>query len=43
MTCGLKRLLLYDEGERGTIVPHDLHTIADTIVPDGWHATVAAG
>jgi hypothetical protein len=39
LTCGLKRLLLlmYEGWERGTIVPHGLHTIADAIVPDGWH------
>jgi hypothetical protein len=39
LTRGSKRLLLlmYEGGERGTIVPHGLHTIADAIVPDGWH------
>jgi hypothetical protein len=42
LTCGLKRLLLYEGGERGTIVPHGLHTIADAMVPDGWDTTVAA-
>jgi hypothetical protein len=35
-------LLLYEGGERGTIVPHGLHTIAEAIVPDDWHTTVAA-
>jgi hypothetical protein len=38
----LKRWLLYEGGERGTIVPHGLHTFADAIVPNGWHTTVAA-
>jgi hypothetical protein len=32
-----------NEGEEmGTIVPHGLHTIADPIVADRWHTTVAA-
>jgi hypothetical protein len=34
--------LRYEGGERGTNVPHGLHTIADAIVADGWHTTVAA-
>jgi hypothetical protein len=42
LTCGVKRLLLYEGGERGTAAPHGLHTIADTIGPDGWHTSVAA-
>jgi hypothetical protein len=42
LTCGLKRLFLYEGGERGTNVPHGLHTLTDTIVPDGWRTTVAA-
>jgi hypothetical protein len=41
LTCG-KRLLLYKGGEKGTSVPHGLHTIEDAIVPDGWHRIVAA-
>jgi hypothetical protein len=36
------RLLLYEGGERGTVVPHGLQTIADAIVPDGWYTTIAA-
>jgi hypothetical protein len=42
LRCGLKRLLRYEGGERGTIVPHGLHTLADAIVRDGWHTTFAA-
>jgi hypothetical protein len=38
----LERFLLYEGGERGTIVPHGLHTLAVATVPDGWHTTVAA-
>jgi hypothetical protein len=39
---GLKGLLLYEGGERGTIVPRGLQIIVDTIVPDGWQTIVAA-
>jgi hypothetical protein len=35
LTWGFKPLLMYVGGERGTIVPYGLHTIADTIVPHG--------
>jgi hypothetical protein len=42
LKCGLKKLLLYEGEESSTTVPHGLHTIADAIVPDGWHTTVAA-
>jgi hypothetical protein len=31
LTCGIKRLLLYVGGERGTIITHGLHALADTI------------
>jgi hypothetical protein len=41
LRCGFKRLLLYVGGERGKIVPHGLHTIADAIAPRGWHTIVA--
>jgi hypothetical protein len=41
-TRGFNMLLLYEGGERGTIVPHGLHTIAEAIVPDGSHTMVAA-
>jgi hypothetical protein len=41
LTCGLKRSLLHEGGERGTIVSHGLHTM-QTIVPEGWHAAVTA-
>jgi hypothetical protein len=33
---------VYVGGEKGTIVPYGLCTIADTAVPDGWHTTLAA-
>jgi hypothetical protein len=43
LTCGSKRLLLYVRGERGTIVPYGLHTIADVTAPhNGWHTIVVA-
>jgi hypothetical protein len=42
LTCTFKRLLLNEGGERGTILSHGLHKIADAIVPDGWHKTIAA-
>jgi hypothetical protein len=42
LTCGLRRLLLYEGGERGTIASHGLHTLAAAIVPDGWQTTGAA-
>jgi hypothetical protein len=38
----LKGLLLYVGGERGTIVPHALPTLADAILLDGWRTFVAA-
>jgi hypothetical protein len=41
LTRGLKRLLLYVGGERGTIVLPGLQTIADAIVFDGLHTIVA--
>jgi hypothetical protein len=28
--------------EKKGVVPHVLHTIADAVVPDGWHTAVAA-
>jgi hypothetical protein len=40
-SCGLKRLLLYEGGKGGTISPNGLHTMADAIVPDGWHTPAA--
>jgi hypothetical protein len=42
LKCGFKELLLYEGGERVTIAPYGLHAIADAIVPDCWHTTVAA-
>jgi hypothetical protein len=42
LTCGFKNLLLYEGGGRGTVVLHGFHKIADAIVPDGCHTTIAA-
>jgi hypothetical protein len=42
LTYGLKRSLLCEGGDRGTILPHGLHTTSDAMAPDGWHTTVAA-
>jgi hypothetical protein len=41
LTCGLKRLGLYEAGDRGT-VSRGLRTIVDAIVLDGWHINIAA-
>jgi hypothetical protein len=38
----LEMLLLCEGGEGGAIVPQDLPTNANAIVPDGWHSTAAA-
>jgi hypothetical protein len=42
LTCGSIKLLLYEGGERGSLVPPALLTIADAIVPDGWPTVVLA-